>query len=507
MPYHSVRVLRFLVGVVLAGATIGRAQESSLRRIMMSEVSSNAVDLSAQSLSAGPVHVKLQDGQLRYLRVGDKEIVRRIYFGVRDGNWATAMPTYTKMKVQKEKDHFTVEMAAQCKMGKVDYSWTGKITGSADGKITFYAEGTPHADFDSNRIGLCVLFGTPSLARQEFETDGTTPAKGTFPPLVSPTHVADQFHKLHYTTANGLTVAVASEGAIFDMEDQRNWGDSSWKAFAPLPYAYKHVPQGDVKAQTITVTVAGVNISNSQASPQEPVRLELGSEAAGAKIPTLASGSMAKAHEFTDISFNHDAFKTPPKIQWSYIPTTHLPDDDTVIENLPAIADQAKTIHSFNPTAELLVGPIGFIAKGEDPRANQPIAAAWIAGMMNSLARGGVKEAHFDLKGDISAAALDAIRPYANWSIMNVDTTPRDSTRILAFGCMNERERVVFIVNETPHPAHAELNLSPTKITVLYVAPGAKDQATELPADGLKLELTPYEVIRVTIARHATNGK
>lgn len=491
----------FLAGISLlfgmAFETV--AQESKVTTSLVSEVSENAVDVSAKRLAAGPIHVKLQDGQLRYLRVGDKEVVRRIYFAVRDGNWATAMPRYTKMMVDDQKDHFTVEMAAECKMGKVDFSWTGKIIGSADGKIVFSAEGTPNADFDSNRIGLCVLFGTPSLAEQEFETDGTTPARGKFPTLVSPTHVADQFHKIQYTTASGLHVAVASEGAIFDMEDQRNWCDSSWKAFAPLPYAYKHVGKSDVKAQTITLTVTGVTPDNSRATPLDPARLEIGSDVPGAIIPTLVPpGSMTRSHEFTDISFKHDAFKTAPQIQWASIPTTHLPDDDTVIENLPAIADQAKTIHSFNPTAELRVGPIGFVSKGEDPRASQPIAAMWIVGMTHSLALGGVKEAEFNLKADMSTAAMDAVRPYANWRLVNVSTSSR---HVLAFGCTNDHEKVVFLVNKIPHVSHAELGLSPTAVKVLHVAPGAKEQSAEVAVGGLKVELAPYEVIRVTIGK------
>jgi len=38
-------------------------------------------------LHAGPITVKLEDGELRYLYVGQKEIVRRVYFAVRDGQW------------------------------------------------------------------------------------------------------------------------------------------------------------------------------------------------------------------------------------------------------------------------------------------------------------------------------------------------------------------------------------------------------------------------------------
>ena len=252
----------FIRCAMVLGGTISRNQcrqmceplMATRRKIFVSESDGRSgrvrsIWQSCQWVDAGPIGAKLEDGELRYIRIGDKEIVRRIYFAVRDGNWATAMPKFTQMKVEKAADHFTVQMAAECRMGKVDFSWTGTITGSADGKITFHAEGTPGADFDSNRIGLCVLFGTPSLAGQEFETDGSTPAKGKFPPLVSPTHVADQFHKLAYVTSHGLNVSCSVEGAAFDMEDQRNWGDSSWKAYAPLPYAYKHVGKADVKSE------------------------------------------------------------------------------------------------------------------------------------------------------------------------------------------------------------------------------------------------------------------
>src|SRR5579884_2660631 len=107
----------------------------------------------AVQLRAGPIRLKFQDGELRYINVGDKEIVRRIYFGVRDPNWNTAMPKFTTMQVDRGDDHFTINLAADCRLDPVFYQWTGTITGTADGKISFHVEGAPAADFDSNRIG------------------------------------------------------------------------------------------------------------------------------------------------------------------------------------------------------------------------------------------------------------------------------------------------------------------------------------------------------------------
>src|SRR5665213_617492 len=242
-----------LTAIALLVISVYTVSSGLFERFVMGD-NAESIDHSAsgQVLHAGPIRVKFADGQLRYLRVGDKEIIRRIYFGVRDGNWNTAPPVYSKMDVEKADDHFTIHLAADCRLGDVDYSWTGTIIGAADGKITFQAEGVAARDFDSNRIGLCVLYGKESLAGTDFQTDGVV-GNGQFPNLVSPTHLADGFHVLKYATADGLKVSCGVEGAIFDMEDQRNWGDSSWKAFAPLPYAYKHVGKGDRKSQTVTL--------------------------------------------------------------------------------------------------------------------------------------------------------------------------------------------------------------------------------------------------------------
>ena len=40
-------------------------------------------------LSAGPLTAEFETGDLRYIRLGDREIIRRIYAAVRDRNWRT----------------------------------------------------------------------------------------------------------------------------------------------------------------------------------------------------------------------------------------------------------------------------------------------------------------------------------------------------------------------------------------------------------------------------------
>ncbi|HWE02954.1 MAG TPA: hypothetical protein VG326_11150 [Tepidisphaeraceae bacterium] len=463
----------------------------------MSEINSaEPTDHSAsgQILHAGPVRMKFADGQLRYIRVGDKEIIRRIYFGVRDGNWNTALPVYSKMEVEKAADHFTVHLAADCKLGEVDYSWTGTIVGAADGKITFAAEGVAGRDFESNRIGLCVLYGNASLAGQDFQTDGSV-ADGTFPRLVSPTHLSDHFHTLKYSTTDGLHVSCGVEGATFDMEDQRNWGDSSWKAFAALPYAYKHIGKGDKKSQTVTLTVAGA--TDAKASPQDPVHVKIGRPIEGAKLPLLVAAPSTAGVDFYVIDFARPKYADKKRIDWPYIPTTHLPDDDTIMENIPAVTDQANTIRSFTTDCKLGVGPIHIPGEKDD----QPIASAWGVAMVKSLALGGVDEANFAL-GPHATAALQAVAPYAGRQLLEVETEPADSHHLIAFAAENERGIGLFLVNRTAHACHVEIDgIAVPQVRVMRLSTKTADETTETSGKTLKVEIGPFDVCRVTLTK------
>ena len=154
----------------------------------------------AEELTAGPIHLKFCDGEIRYLYVGEREIARRVYFAVRDKNWQTVMPKFSKITLHKQANAFTVDLQADCVTDKADYHWKGQIQGTADGAIKFTAEGAAGKDFDSNRIGICLLYGTPALLKQDFQTIDAagTEAKGTFPQEVSPKLVAAKFQTLRY---------------------------------------------------------------------------------------------------------------------------------------------------------------------------------------------------------------------------------------------------------------------------------------------------------------------
>ena len=61
-----------------------------------------------------------------------------------------------------------------------------------------------------------------------------------FPLLISPEQVAAAIAGLCYCV-NGIDTEIAFEGEVFEMEDQRNWSDASFKTYCrplslPMPY-------------------------------------------------------------------------------------------------------------------------------------------------------------------------------------------------------------------------------------------------------------------------------
>lgn len=463
------------------------------------------------ALRAGPIRLTLQDGELRYLRVGDTEVFRRVYFAVRDGKWNTIMPHFTETKVEQHDDGFTVRLSARCRREPVDYSWSGRIEGARDGKITFHAEGVAGADFQSNRIGLCVLYGS-SLVGEKFQTsespDGTgTPTDGEFPPLVSPSsHLVGKHFRLLRYTREGLRVSGGVEGAFFDMEDQRNWGDSSFKAYAPLPYQYPNVTKGDRKEQTVTLTVSGS--SDETYAEAGAVHIRIGGPVEGAKLPRLVEhdSSSEKPTTFVDINNNRGKYADAKSITWPYTSATHLPDDDTLMENPPALLDQTKTIRSFAPQAALRVGPIRLEAGADaapDPRRGKPIAEAWVAEVIRAMALGGVEEAEFDVGPVRPDWVISRLRREAGAQVLSADAAPAAGTvgpafAVQALAFQTKDGPHVWLLNRTPRNVSAVLDGLGKPYWAWRLGNSPVDPPQPDPKEtSTRVDLGPYEVVRV----------
>ena len=213
-------------------------------------------------LRAGPVTLSFDVDNvfLRYLRVGEHEVLRGINAPVRDQNWATVDPQVSKLKIEDRGDHFRITFHARCAQADIDFRWKGSITGSKKGEVEFTFDGRAHSAFKRNRIGFCVLHG-PSAAGQPWviETaDGKT-SEGRFPKLISPHQPAKNLRAITHEVAPGIRARVDFEGEIFEMEDQRNWTDASFKTYCtPLEIPYPvQLAKGATVSQKIRISLEG----------------------------------------------------------------------------------------------------------------------------------------------------------------------------------------------------------------------------------------------------------
>ncbi len=184
------------------------------------------------ALRAGALTMRYEQGDLRYICLGDHEILRRIYVAVRDPNWVTIPARLTLHELSVQPDSFTIRYRAEHQQGVISFIWEASIVGSADSSLTFTMDGEALSTFLKNRIGFCVLHpmslaGAPCVVEH---TDGTQ-TNGVFPVDIMPHQPFMDMRAITHQAAPAVQAEVRFSGDIFEMEDQRNWTDASYKTY------------------------------------------------------------------------------------------------------------------------------------------------------------------------------------------------------------------------------------------------------------------------------------
>lgn len=188
-----------------------------------------------KELQAGPLRMRFENGDLRYIRWGRHEILRRIYAAVRDRNWGTILPQISNLKSQIHERSFRITYEAAHRERDIDFVWNAELTGDEAGTIRFVFDGEARSTFLRNRIGICVLHPADlagASCHLRYANGSEHTAK--FPDLVAAEQPVQFIHDLgmiSHEVAPGLSADVSFEGDLFEMEDQRNWIDASYKTF------------------------------------------------------------------------------------------------------------------------------------------------------------------------------------------------------------------------------------------------------------------------------------
>lgn len=207
-------------------------------------------------LQAGPLTAFLEAGQLRDIRWHGVLVLRAISYLLRDANWGTLAPALSDLTIRQTADAFRVAYRAAVP----GLTYEARIEGRASGALHFSGTARASADFLTNRTGFVVLH--PDTAAGEAltiaHTDGRVEATA-FPARILPDQPAFDIAALTHHPAPGLTARTAFEGGVFEMEDQRNWADASFKTYVrpvswPRPYT---IGKGCQDTQSVHLALTG----------------------------------------------------------------------------------------------------------------------------------------------------------------------------------------------------------------------------------------------------------
>jgi len=223
---------------------------------------------------------------LRNIKYNNIEILKLISFLVRDKNWNNYSPEIIKTSSYNKDQqlHFEFDL----KYGDVEQLEVKLLLSIGSNSVKLIANGKFLTDFWTNRIGFNLLLPLDGVVKQQVivsKSDQTTETlKYTL--IIQPDQPMVKFNNLLYEMFDSIALNIRFDGIHFEMEDQRNWGDASYKIYSGSlldPFPYKE-NKNSAFHQEIEITVREKNNSLETISNQNIIPLNIQEEYAMPKI-------------------------------------------------------------------------------------------------------------------------------------------------------------------------------------------------------------------------------
>ncbi len=208
-------------------------------------------------VEVGPWRLVLRGTEVADLAHRGVPVLRALRFVTRDQDWRTAEDTLLARRVEVRPEvpsgRIRIE-ASSAYDGREVLQWTLEVVIDGGG-VAVDATGTTTAPFRRNRIGL-VLLHPPTLAGLPFTVRHPLgpPTSHAFPVWIAPHQPATDVSGYAWSV-DGVDVEVGLTGDVFEMEDQRNWTDASYKTYStPLSEPFPvDLAAGTTIRQSVTV--------------------------------------------------------------------------------------------------------------------------------------------------------------------------------------------------------------------------------------------------------------
>ena len=241
-----------------------------------------------RKFSAGALALLLSDGAIRGLSWHGTEVVRGISCPVRDANWATYTSVLADETVSESPNEFEISQVRLVADSALRVNLVFK--GRSDGTFIATTEMSAGKEFITNRAGFTLLHPLRDVVGAPLSIihPDCAVTSSRFPLLISPEQVAAGLAGLRYCV-NGIDTEITFQGEVFEMEDQRNWSDASFKTYCrplslPIPYCLN---AGETRRQEIRIRLAGIPRGNvASATSRRAGALQLQSRAG--TVPHIA---------------------------------------------------------------------------------------------------------------------------------------------------------------------------------------------------------------------------
>lgn len=264
-------------------------------------------------LSDGPLSASLDGADLVGIRFGGVELVTRVGVRVRDTRWGTLPPEIAAFESSGRSARLQVRHARDA----IDFCWHGSIELESRA-VTYAMEGRAAREFAFNRIGIVILHPVAGAAGCRFRARAPNGAEvsGELPRLIGPQAVENgviqplfpAFTRLEIEPEPRLLVVFELEGDAFEMEDQRNWTDGSFKTYstpvgAPVPH---RAVAGQSILQRVRIEVIGTSGRKPRPVAREAPAVEVRvSDPITGSLPAVGIGLDSDGHRPSGAELRH----------------------------------------------------------------------------------------------------------------------------------------------------------------------------------------------------------
>ena len=287
----------------------------------------------ARTWRSGPWSLELRDDEFADIAYDGRVVLRSARAVVRDRNWDTAGLIVDRV----DASGIALTLHVQSTGLGADLRGIVRAEVRGPGRLRVLTDLESATEFATNRTGLVVLH-PPALAGAALHVrhpDGAV-AHSRFPERISPHQPALDIAGLSWSH-DGLEVDVRFTGDVFEMEDQRNWTDASYKTYSrplALPFPYT-LAAGERVVQAIDIDVSGTPTA-ADPDPVARIRLEEGPPLPAIGVSASTAPDPAPAQRW--------------QADGAGWPATVLVELDLATRNWRAALDRAARRHPADPS-------------------------------------------------------------------------------------------------------------------------------------------------------------